>query len=435
MLLSRSSTYLGHYSNVLLQKTACSLKSLRYFSSVNELESPLSGVKIIDLTRIVAGPFCTMVLGDLGAEVFKIEQPGSGDEARKWGPPYVQGSNTTCYFVCLNRNKKSVCVNLKTAEGIKVIHDLAKVSDVLIENYVPGKLSSLGIGYEDLKEIAPRLIYLSLTGYGPRGPYSKRPGYDVIAASIGGLLDITGPEGGEPCKPGVAMTDLATGLFAHGAILAALLQRNKTGLGQKIDCNLLSTQVASLINIGSNYLNAGKEAKRWGTAHESIVPYETFATADGFLTVGGGSNQQFKSLCEKINMPHLFKDSRFVDNISRVKNREVLITELKKCFIKQTTADWLKVLEGSSFPYGQVNRVSQVFSDEHIQAIDLVKDVELSDGAQVKVVGPPVEYSGSKNAVRSPPPMLGEHTEQVLSQILNYPRDKIQFLQEQGHVQ
>ncbi|KAG8269283.1 hypothetical protein J6590_004577 [Homalodisca vitripennis] len=376
-----------------------------------------------------------MVLGDLGAEVFKIEQPGSGDEARKWGPPYVQGSNTTCYFVCLNRNKKSVCVNLKTTEGIKVIHDLAKVSDVLIENYVPGKLSSLGIGYEDLKEIAPRLIYLSLTGYGPRGPYSRRPGYDVIAASIGGLLDITGPEGGDPCKPGVAMTDLATGLFAHGAILAALLQRNKTGLGQKIDCNLLSTQVASLINIGSNYLNAGKEAKRWGTAHESIVPYETFATADGFLTVGGGSNQQFKSLCEKINMPHLFKDSRFVDNISRVKNREALITELKKCFAKQTTADWLKVLEGSSFPYGQVNRVSQVFSDEHIQAIELVKDVELSDGAQVKVVGPPVEYSGSKNAVRSPPPMLGEHTEQVLSQVLNYPRDKIRLLREQGHVQ
>lgn len=333
---------------------------LKYFSSNGELESPLGNVKIIDLTRIVAGPFCTMILGDLGAEVYKIEQPEGGDEARKWGPPYVQGSDMTCYFVGLNRNKKSLCVNLKTPEGIKVIHDLAKVSDVLIENFVPGKLNSLGIGYEDIKTCAPQLIYLSLTGYGSRGPYSVRPGYDVIAASIGGLLDITGPIDGEPCKPGVAVTDLATGLYAHGAILAALLQRSKTGLGQKIDCNLLSTQVASLINIGSNYLNAGKEAKRWGTAHESIVPYESFATADGFLTVGAGSDQQFQSLCERTNMLHLSKDTRFINNKARVKNRTALVTELKACFATKSTSEWLKCLEGASFPHGQVNKVSQV---------------------------------------------------------------------------
>lgn len=332
----------------------------KHFSSYNDLESPLKNIKIIDLTRIVAGPFCTMILGDLGAEVYKVEQPEGGDEARKWGPPFVQGSDMTCYFVCLNRNKKSLCVNLKTAEGIKVIHDLAKVSDVLVENFVPGKLNHLGIGYEDLKTFAPQLIYLSLTGYGSRGPYSAKPGYDVIAASIGGLLDITGPKDGEPCKPGVAVTDLATGLFAHGAILAALLQRNKTGLGQKIDCNLLSTQVASLINIGSNYLNAGKEAKRWGTAHESIVPYESFSTADGFLTVGAGSDQQFKSLCERTNLLHLSKDPRFIDNKARVKNRTALIAELKVCFAAKTTSEWLKCLEGASFPHGQVNQVSQV---------------------------------------------------------------------------
>lgn len=315
---------------------------------------------MIDLTRIVAGPFCTMILGDLGAEIYKIEQPGSGDEARKWGPPYVEGSNTTCYFVSLNRNKKSVCVNLKTTEGIKIIKDLAKVSDILVENFVPGKLDALGIGYNVLKNIAPKLIYLSVTGYGSRGPYKNRPGYDVIAASIGGLLDITGPKDGSPCKPGVAMTDLATGLFAHGAILAALLQRERTGLGQKIDCNLLSTQVASLINIGSNYLNAGKNAKRLGTAHESIVPYETFATSDGFLTVGAGTNHQFKSLCERINMPGLSEDVRFVDNKTRVENRESLIEELKKCFVTKTTSEWLNHLEGAVFPYGQVNSISQV---------------------------------------------------------------------------
>ena len=300
------------------------------------------------------------------------DRPGSGDEARKWGPPFVPDSSVTCYFVCLNRNKKSVCVNLKSKEGVSVIHDLAKVCDVLIENYVPGKLDGLGIGYNDLKDIAPHLVYCSLTGYGSKGPYSKRPGYDVIAASIGGLLHCTGPKDGDPVKVGVAMTDLATGLFAHGAILAALLQRTKTGLGQKIDCNLLSTQVASLINLGSNYLNAGKEAKRWGTAHESIVPYETFATSDGYLTVGGGSNQQFASLCKKINMPELASDPRFSDNKQRVKHRDLLIRELKQCFLKKSTSEWLNILEGSSFPYGQVNTFEQVSSCSSIYVILLI---------------------------------------------------------------
>lgn len=338
----------------------------------------MTGVKVIDLTRIVAGPYCTMILGDLGAEIIKIEQPGSGDEARKWGPPYVTGSKTSCYFVCLNRNKKSVCVNLKTPEGIRVIQDLSKVCDILVENYVPGKLDSLGIGYDDLKTTSPHLIYLSLTGYGSHGPYSRRPGYDVIASSIGGLLGITGPEGGDPCKPGVAITDMATGLYAHGAILAALIQRSRTGRGQKIECNLLSTQVASLINIGSNYLNAGKEAKRWGTAHESIVPYETFETADGFLTVGAGSDLQFRDLCERINRPRLHQDARFADNVFRVKNRAVLVQELKKCLATKSTAEWLNTFEGSSFPYGQVNTISQVsFIKLIIQYILLLEEIVL----------------------------------------------------------
>lgn len=301
-----------------------------------------------------------MALSDLGAEVYKIEQPGTGDEARKWGPPFVKDSKVTCYFVSLNRNKKSVCINLKSTGGIQIIKDLAKVSDVLIENYVPGKLDQLGIGYNDLKDIAPQLVYLSLTGYGSKGPYSKRPGYDVIAASIGGLLDITGPIDGEPCKVGVAMTDLATGLFAHGAIMAALIQRSKTGLGQKIDCNLLSTQVATLINIGSNYLNAGHKAKRWGTAHESIVPYETFPTLDGYFTVGAGSNKQFVVLCKKLNIPQIAEDIRFSDNTLRVKNRNVLINELKKHFKTKTTSELISLFEGSEIPYGQVNTIEQV---------------------------------------------------------------------------
>lgn len=354
----RCSTSIRILSRIVISRSKCPPAS--GFYSQNDIQNPLNGVKIIDLTRIVAGPFCTMILGDLGAEIYKIEHPKTGDESRKWGPPHVQGSDATCYFVSLNRNKKSVCVNLKTPKGLQIIKDLVKVCDVLIENYVPGKLDSLGLGYTELKCISPSLIYLSLTGYGSEGPYKNRPGYDVIAASIGGLLNITGPKDGDPCKPGVAMTDLATGLYAHGAILAALLQREKTGLGQKIECNLLSTQVASLINIGSNYLNAGRSAKRWGTAHESIVPYQTFSTADGYITVGAGSNQQFKMLCDKINMTHLYKDLRFIDNKARVENRDILVEELKMCFVSKTTSEWLNILEGSSFPYGHVNSISQV---------------------------------------------------------------------------
>uniref|UniRef100_A0A1B6EF02 Succinate--hydroxymethylglutarate CoA-transferase n=2 Tax=Clastoptera arizonana TaxID=38151 RepID=A0A1B6EF02_9HEMI len=409
-------------------------KKIYYYRFSTRL-SPLDGIKVIDLTRIVAGPYCTMILSDLGAEVFKIEQPGSGDEARKWGPPFVKDSKASCYFVSLNRNKKSVCINLKSPHGIKVIKDLAKLSDVLVENYVPGKLDKLGLGYNDFKDIAPQLVYLSLTGYGPIGPYSKRPGYDVIAASIGGLLDITGPLNGDPCKVGVAMTDLATGLFAHGAIMAALIQRSKTGLGQKIDCNLLSTQVASLINIGSNYLNAGTKAKRWGTAHESIVPYETFKTKDGYFTIGAGSDQQFKLLCERLNVSSIFEDIRFSNNTLRVKNRTILIDELNKLFRNKTTSELISLFDGSGIPYGQVNSIEQVFSDPHIKEIGLVKEMSLSDGSVVRVVGPPVLYSDSLNSVRAPPPSLGQHTDQVLSEVLNYSQKEIQKLKNNGDIQ
>ncbi|XP_022237764.1 succinate--hydroxymethylglutarate CoA-transferase-like isoform X3 [Limulus polyphemus] len=291
-----------------------------------ETKGPLSGVRIIDLTRILAGPFCTMILGDLGAEVIKIEHPGGGDETRRWGPPFVK--EESCYFLCVNRNKKSVAVNLKDTRGQSLVKDLAKQSDVLVENYLPGKLDELGLGFTQVSEVAPQLVYCSISGYGPSGPYKTRAGYDVIAASIGGLLHITGPPNGDPCKVGVAMTDLATGLYAHGAILAALLEREKTGRGQKIDCNLLSTQVSLLANLGSNYLNAGKEAIRWGTAHESIVPYQAFQTSDGYITVGAGSDEQFQIFCKCLGLQHLLTDSRYKTNRNRVANRQALLYEL-----------------------------------------------------------------------------------------------------------
>ncbi|XP_062545510.1 succinate--hydroxymethylglutarate CoA-transferase [Armigeres subalbatus] len=394
---------------------------------------PLDGIKILDLTRIVAGPYCTMVLSDLGAEVYKIERPFQGDESRKWGPPFLKDSVDSVYFMASNRNKKSVCVDLKT--GKDVIYDLARKCDVLVENYVPGKLDEFGLGYEDLKVVAPSLIYCSITGYGSVGPYRNKPGYDVIAASMGGLLHITGNEDGPPTKVGVAITDIATGLYAHGAILAALFQRSKTNRGQKIDVNLLSTQVACLINVASNYLNAGKEAKRWGTAHESIVPYEAFPTSDGHITIGCGSDAQFESLCNHLQIKEVAKDDRFVTNQTRVKHRKELIAILAPIIQKRSSAEWMNIFVDAPFPVGPINNMAEVFQDPHVQAIELVRSLDHPTAGEVKVVGPPVVYSEGSNLARTAPPLLGEHTDQVLRDLLNYSDDHIRTIRQKRIIQ
>lgn len=425
----------------------------RFFSSQVTKQHPLNGIRILDLTRIVAGPYCTQILGDLGADVIKVERPGVGefattknclsytkddlqflgDESRKWGPPFLPNSTDSVYFLASNRNKRSVAVNLK--KGSHIISELAKQCDVLVENYVPGKLDEFGLGYSQLQPDCPRLIYTSITGYGSHGPYSDRPGYDVIAASVGGLLGITGPTDGAPCKVGVAMTDIATGLYAHGAILAALLHREKTGRGERIEVNLLSTQVASLINVGSNWLNAGHEAKRWGTAHESIVPYQSFKTQSGYLTVGAGSNQQFVALCDFLNAPELASDEKYRTNQDRVRNRDELIKVLTEIFETKSNQEWMKILKTAPFPVGPVNSVKEVFEDRHVQAIEIVKTVPHSVAGDVKVVGPPVEYQNIRNDVRSAPPTLGQHTDEVLKDILGYDDGKLQNLRQTGVIQ
>ncbi|KAK3914437.1 Succinate--hydroxymethylglutarate CoA-transferase [Frankliniella fusca] len=406
----------------------------KFFSS-SATEDPLAGVRVLDLTRIVAGPYCTMVLGDLGAEVFKVEKPNEGDECRKWGPPFIGNSTESCYFVAVNRNKKSICVDMKSKEGKEILFELAQRCDVLVENYVPGKMDEMGLGYSNFKSVAPHLIYCSITGFGSSGPYSKRPGYDVIAASMGGLLHITGPANGEPCKVGVALTDIMTGLYAHGAIMAALIQRSKTGMGQKIDANLLSTQIASLINIGSNFLNGGVEAQRHGTSHPSIVPYEALLTKDEcYITVGTGSDKQFVDLCHRFELPGLAKDSRFISNKLRVENRKVLLDILKGKFCTKTRDQWLKLLDGASFPYGPVNKISDVFKDPHILATDSVQTVAHPIAGEVKLVAPAVQFSQARNRIRLPPPTLGQHTEEILMDILQYSSGKIQHLKTIGAV-
>lgn len=411
--------------NIKTQRHTC--------TSIADNKSPLSGIRILDLTRIIAGPYCTMILGDLGAEILKIEKPGTGDEARKWGPPFIEGTEEATYFLSVNRNKKSICIDLK--EGRDVIYELAKKSDILVENYVPGKLKNMGLGYEDISKVAPHLIYCSLTGYGYEGPYTNRPGYDVIAASIGGLLHITGPKDGSPCKVGVAVTDLATGLYAHGAILAALYQRMKTNKGQWIQCNLLSTQVASLINIGSNYLNSGKEGVRWGSEHESIVPYEAFHTKDGYMTVGTGSDAQFLDLLKRMQLLKLSEIDKYKNNKARVKNRNELLPILREKFRTKTNKEWEIVFKGALFPYGPINTIRQVFEDPHIKHIKLVQEMEHPTGKKIKVVGPAVTYSYATNKVRTAPPMIGQHTTEILKNILNYTDDKIQTLKKAKIVQ
>lgn len=392
------------------------------------IEDPLAGIRILDMTRILAGPFCTMILGDLGAEVIKVENPVGGDETRNWGPPFI--NNESAYFISINRNKKSIAIDMKMPQGRDLIKELAIKSDVLVENFVPGKLSSFGLDYSSLKQIAPHLIYCSITGYGSTGPYATRPGFDVIAASMSGLLSITGPEDGEPCKVGVAMTDLATGLYAHGAIIAALFQRMKTGKGQKIDCNLLSTQVSLLVNIGSNYLNAGYEANRWGTAHESIVPYQSFKTKDGYITIGAASNKQFKILCEILNIQYLLTDSKFQTNKDRVKNRKILISELNNIFLKESTQQWINKFEGCEIPYGPVNEMKHVFADPQVIHNKMVIDMIHSAAGSIKMTGPAVKYSDSINQGRLPPPSFAEHTDVILSSVLSYSKDKIQCLRD-----
>ncbi|KAM8706400.1 hypothetical protein ACLKA7_010647 [Drosophila subpalustris] len=394
---------------------------------------PLKGIRILDLTRIVAGPYCTMVLADLGAEVIKVERPHFGDEARKWGPPFLEHSGDATYFLSSNRNKQSVCIDIK--RGRKIMHELIKQSDVLVENYVPGTLDRYDLGYEQVRHVNPKLIYCTISGYGAVGPYAKRPGYDVIASSMGGLLHITGEQEGPPSKVGVAVTDIATGLYAHGAILAALLQRQRTQRGQKIDVNLLSTCCSLLINVASNYLNAGTEAKRWGTAHSSIVPYQSFKTVDGYLTVGAGSDAQFVELCQRLKIEEVPQNDKFKTNRDRVKNRDELVNLLAKILAQNTSKNWMNLFEGASFVVGPVNSIREVFEDEHIQAIGLVKKLPHSRDQSVKVVGPPVVYSEARNDARTAPPMLGEHTDEMLNKLLGYEADKIAELREQGIIQ
>ncbi|KAK7021817.1 hypothetical protein VNI00_017261 [Paramarasmius palmivorus] len=408
---------------------------------------PLQGIKILDLTRVLAGPTATMLLADLGADVIKVEQVGKGDDTRTWNPPAAPllpsssqppGSENlppeSAYFLAINRNKRSITVDFKSPKGLEIIKKLVAQSDVLVENYIPGKLAEVGLGWEDCSKINEGLVYASITGYGQTGPYAKNAGYDVIIEGEAGLMHITGEPDRPPSKVGVAATDIATGLYTHGAIMAALLGRQKTGKGCWIDANLFECQIAGLANIASNYLIAGLEATRHGTAHPSVVPYQVFPCKDGFIMIGAGNDKQFKTLCTNVlSIPSLPTDPKFSSNAARVQNREELIRIIEGEFRKENRDFWLDRFKGTGVPHGPINNISQTFNHPQAVARGVALEVEHPRTGPIKLVSPPISYNGKKMQVRRPPPWLSEHTEEVLTE-LGYTKEEIQEMRKDGVV-
>ena len=375
---------------------------------------PLTGIRVLDLSRVLAGPYCTMVLGDLGAEVIKVEPP-EGDETRGWGPPFAGGESA--YYLCVNRNKRGMVVNLKTEAGKNILRELAMQSDVLVENFRPGTLEKFGLDFKTLHELNPKLIYCSITGFGQTGSLRDKPGYDFMIQALGGLMSITGEPEGEPMKAGVAITDLFAGQNAIIAILAALQARATTGRGQHLDISLFDSQLGWLANVASNYLISGNLPKRHGNAHPNIVPYQSFKASDGWFAIAVGNDRQFVRLCDVLGKPEIAMDERFSTNSERVQNRDELIPLLKSIFITRSASEWLSVLEQAEIPCGPINNFEQVFSMPTVQERGMLVKMNHPTIGELPLVGSPLKMSATPVEYRLPPPLLGEHTEVVLREL------------------
>jgi crotonobetainyl-CoA:carnitine CoA-transferase CaiB-like acyl-CoA transferase len=375
----------------------------------NGRKLPLDGVKVLDLSRVLAGPYATMVLGDLGADVLKVEHPERGDDTRHWGPPFASGESA--YFLSVNRNKRSIGVDLKDEIGLERVKTLAAEADVLIENWRRGALEKLGLGYNALREENPDLIYCSITGFGP-GPDENRPGYDFLVQARGGIMGITGQPGGEPTKVGVAISDIVCGLFASNAILAALYRRSATGEGTRIEVPLFESTLGWLANRGQEYLVSGEDTGLIGNAHPSIVPYQTFHASDKPLVVAVGNNTQFANLCRAIGRPELAEDERYATNPDRVSNREALISELQQEFSKRTADEWADEIRAAGIPSGPVNTLADVFSDEHVLGSGMLQDLDHPSAGHLKMLASPLIVEGEHLPIRHAPPTLGQHTEE-----------------------
>ena len=379
---------------------------------MSEAAGPLHGIRVLDLSRVLAGPYCTMFLGDLGAEVVKIEQPGLGDDTRSWGPPFQGGESA--YFLCVNRNKRSVTLDLRTPDGIELLRRLALEADVLMENFRPGTLAGWGLPEAEIRRDNPRLIYASLSAFGSSGPMKDRPGYDLAIQAWGGLMSITGAADGEPAKVGVAIIDVVAGLMLGNSIAAALYARERTGEGQRIETSLMEAEIASLINAGSNYLVTGKVPGRWGNAHPNIVPYQSFPTADGHLVVAVANEAIWARFCEGVSKPELAADPRFDTNAHRVENRDALIALLDDMFRGRPGREWIELLNDAGVPCSPVQDIRQVFDSPQVRATGMLREIDHPTAGKVRMAGLPVKFSRTPASIRLPPPRLGEHNEQVL---------------------
>ena len=401
------------------------------------MPGPLTGLRVLDLTRVLAGPWATQMLADFGAEVIKIEKPDDGDDTRGWGPPFLTNPDGSrgdaAYFQSANRGKQSVCIDMAHAEGQKLLRAIAVKSDIVIENFKVGGLKKYGLDYDSLKAINPRLIYCSITGFGQNGPYAQRAGYDFMIQGMAGVMSITGTPDGEPMKMGVAFSDIFAGLHAVIGIQAALLHREKTGEGQHIDISLLDSQVAVLANQALNYLVGGKAPKRLGNAHPNIVPYQTFETHDGHIIMAVGTDRQYAEYCRIIGAPHLVDDT-FRTNRGRVENRDKLIPQLAPYMKTRSTAEWVEAFEAAAVPCGPINDIAQVFANPQVEARGLQLDLKRDDGVTVPGVANPVVFSATPNSYSKPSPRLGNDTVAVLRTLLNLTLEEIEALKQSNSI-
>jgi len=405
----------------------------------------LSHIRVLDLSRVLAGPWAGQILADLGADVIKVERPGSGDDTRAWGPPYLKdeaGDDTdvAAYYLCANRNKQSITIDFTQPAGQKLLRELVLECDVLLENFKTGGLTQYGLDYASLKEVHPKLVYCSITGFGQDGPYAARAGYDFLIQGLGGLMSLTGLPEGEPgagpIKAGVALTDILTGLYATSAVLAALAYRDqngyRSGTGQHIDLALLDVQVACLANQAMSYLTSGQAPTRMGNAHPSIVPYQDFPTADGYMILAVGNDGQFQRLCEAAGCPELGNDARYSSNQARVQNRATLIPLLKQRTVLRNTAEWIALLEQAGVPCGPINTLAEVFADPQVLARRLQIEMPHPTAGSVSLVASPIRLSATPVEYRNAPPLLGQHTETVLREKLGLGREQIEALHSAG---
>ena len=375
------------------------------------MEAVLSDVVVIDLSRVLAGPHCTMILGDLGATVIKVEQPGKGDDTRHFGPPYIAGESA--YYLGLNRNKHSILIDFSTPEGKERLLKLLSTATVLVENFRPGALERQGLGYEALRAINPGLIYCSISGYGQTGPYALRPGYDFVAQAESGIMSVTGEIDGDPQRVGSPVGDISAGVYACISILAALRVRDRTGKGQHIDISLLETTTSLLSNVASNYLISGEEAPRLGNGHPNIVPYQAFRTQNGYVVVSCGNDRLYQALCQLLGRDDLANDPNFATNPQRVRNREQLVPALQEEFLLRSTEEWLPKLRAAGIPCGPINTVSQIFHDPHIQAREFVWECEHPTAGNIKLSGSPIHLSETPTRLYKAPPLLGEDDDKI----------------------